>query len=206
MFTNMFRKKRSKYFNFIEIAKNKCVSYSHYLSGRFKRQAVILKLKKADIILAKPKLFSLSPIGLLYRILLRSDYVHSMLYIGNGEIIHTTTKDGVSIHKVPRKIFKKDRYTIYRAKNLNSNQRSRIVAESLKLKDMKMDFMGLIVNIPRNIFGINKSFSKIENNRIWCSKLIYQAYSSIGIKLFSDNEFKIITSENLSKSNILEIV
>ena len=202
----MFRKKRSKYFYIFETTKKKCVSFSRDLCGRFKRQAVIQKLKEADIILAKPKLFSLSPIGVLYRVLLRSDYVHSMLYIGNGEIIHTTTKDGAIIHKVPRKIFKKNRYTIYRAISLNSNQRSRIVAESLKLKDMKMDFIGLIVNIPINILGINKSFSKIENNRIWCSKLIYQAYSSIGIKLFSDNEFKIITSENLSKSRLLEIV
>ena len=186
--------------------KRKITSKFDFLSSRIKRRTVILKLKKADIIMAKPRLFSLSPLSLLYRIILRSDYVHSMLYIGNSKIIHTTTKDGVTIHNVPWKIYKKNNYTIFRVKGLNSETRDQIVNEALKLQDMKIDLLGLISNIPRNLFGIKKSFSKIEKNSIWCSKLIYQSYSTVGIKLVEEDESGKITSDILSKSKLLKVI
>lgn len=202
----LIKRKRKKHIDILNKMKMRLLSHIYSLGWKIKRQTIILKLRKADIILVKPGLFSLSPIALLYRTLLHSKYVHSMLYIGNGKIIHTTTKDGVTIHKVPKKIYKRNRYSIYRARYLNTNQRNRIVNESLKFKDMKMDIMGLVVNIPRKLFGLKKSYLNIEKNRLWCSKLIYQAYSAVGIQLLDECESRIITSESLSKSKFLDII
>ena len=199
------KKRKKQLINFGEI-KRKIISNFDFLNSKIKRRTVILKLNKADVIMAKPGLFSLSPISMLYRILLKSDYVHSMLYIGNSKIIHTTTKDGVTIHKIPRKIYKKNRYTIFRVKGLNSETKDQIVNEALKLQDMKIDLLGLIGNIPRNLFGIKKSFLKIEKNRIYCSKMVYQSYSNVGIKLVPEDESDKINSNILSKSKLLEIV
>lgn len=202
----LVKDKRKKYIKLLEKAKSKFITRFQRLNGSMKRQRVIFKLKKADILLAKPGILSLSLIALLYRILLHSEYVHSMMYIGNNKIIHTTIKDGVTIHKVPRKIYKKNRYTIYRLRNLNSEQRSRIVSESLKYKNLETDVMGLVLNIPKNLFGIKKRLQKIEKNRLWCSKLIYRSYRSVGVNLIAENESHIITSERLSKSTLLDKV
>jgi len=73
------------------------------ISGKVKRQVFISRMKEADIVLANPKIIRLSMFALFYRLFLRSQYVHSMLYIGNERIVHTTAKDGVVIDKVPRK-------------------------------------------------------------------------------------------------------
>ena len=75
------------------------------VSGELRRRAVIAKIQPADIILASPRTLRLSPTALLYRVLLHAQYVHSMLYLGESKIIHTTTKYGVVIAPVPRKIF-----------------------------------------------------------------------------------------------------
>lgn len=197
------KRKRKQYVKFLKKTHNQIFSRFKYLNSRLKRRTIILKLKKADLILAKPGLFSLSPVALLYRTILHSEYVHSMLYIGNGKIIHTTTKDGVIVNKLPGKIYKRNRYSIYRAKNLNTVQRNKIVRESMKFKEMKLDLMGLIVNVPKNLLGIKKSLLKIERNRLWCSKLVYRAYAAAGLQLVTEAESAIITSERLSKSTFL---
>jgi len=200
------KRKRKQYIKVLREATDRILSHFRYVNRRLRQQAVILQLKKADIILAKPGFFNLSPIALLYRLLLKSEYVHSMLYIGNGKIIHTTTRNGVIIHKVPGKIYKRNRYSIYRAKNLVAAQRNQIVNEALQFRHMKLDLMGLIVNVPKNMLGIKKSLLKLERNRLWCSKLVYQAYSAAGIYLVPETESNIITSERLSKSKVLDRV
>ena len=110
------------------------------------------------------------------------------------------------IHKVPRKIYNKNKYTIFRVKGLDSDRKDQIVNEALKLQDMQIDLLGLISNIPKNLFGIKKAFWNIEKNSIWCSKLIYHAYNSVGIKLASEDESGKITSSILSKSKLLEVI
>jgi hypothetical protein len=174
------------------------------MSGELRRRAVIAKMQKADIILASPRTLRLSPIALMYRVLLQAQYVHSMLYMGEGKILHTTTKYGVMTAPVPRKIFKKDRYTILRAKHLRAEQRQQVVTEALKLRDKKLDYAGLVTNIPARLFGLRKPLLKLENNRLWCSKLIYQAYSATGIELVSLANKENLTSEDLSRSPLLE--
>jgi hypothetical protein len=110
------------------------------MSGELRRRAAIAKMQKADIILASPRTLRLSPFALLYRLLLRDQYVHAMLYIGEGKILHTTTKYGVVISPVPRKIFKKDRYTVLRALHLRGDQREQVVTEALKMRDKRLDY------------------------------------------------------------------
>jgi hypothetical protein len=174
------------------------------MSGDLRRRTVIAKMQKADIILASPRTLRLSPVAFMYRVLLQAQYVHSLLYIGEGKILHTTTKHGVIIAPVPRKIFKKDRYTILRAKHLRAEQRQQVVTEALKLKDKKLDYAGLVTNIPARLFGLRKPLLKLEKNRLWCSKLISQAYSAIGIELIAPDHAENLTSEDLSRSPLLE--
>jgi uncharacterized protein YycO len=180
------------------------VRFFQYLSGELRRQTVIARLRKADIILASPKTLRLSPVALVYRVLLSARYMHSMLYVGEGKMIHTTTKSGVVVDRLPKKIHKNDRYAIFRAKNLTSEQRSSVVEEALLSKNKKLDHAGLITNIPARLFGLRKPFLKLEKNRLWCSKLIYQAYSANGIDLVPLQMAGGITSEDLSDSKLLE--
>lgn len=175
-----------------------------HMSGELRRRAVIAKMQKADIILASPRTLRLSLFAFLYRLLLRAQYVHSMLYIGEGKILHTTTKYGVVISPVPHKIYKKDRYTILRAPHLRGEQQAQVVTEALKLRDKRLDYAGLVTNIPARLFGLRKPLVMLEKNRVWCSKLIYQAYFASGIELVAPEYKENLTSEDLSHSPLLE--
>lgn len=174
------------------------------LSGGLRRKVIISKLHKADIILASPKTLRLSPIALIYRLLLQARYVHSMLYIGNERIIHTTTRHGVSVNKLPRKIYKKERYTILRTRRLSRDQGERAVREALRIRHKKLDHAGLITNIPSKLLGLKKPLLRLEKNRLWCSKLIYQTYLRVGIELVSPDKAETVTSEDLNHSRLLE--
>jgi hypothetical protein len=178
----------------------------HYVSGEARRRAVIARLQKADIILASPRISRLSPIALSYRLILRSRYVHSMLYIGNGKIVHTTAKDGVVVSKLPRSIFRRERYTIFRVKNLNPETRDRVIEAALKWRQKKLDYAGLITTIPSRLIGLRKPLLRWEKNRIWCSKLVYKAFSAERIELVPPENSENITSEDLSHSYVVERV
>ena len=176
------------------------------LAGNLRRRAFIAKLHKADVILASPRTLQLSLVGLMYRLLLRARYVHSMLYIGDGKIIHTTTHHGVLIASVPRKIAKKGHYNIFRARNLRADQRERVVEEALKLQGQQLDPAGLVTNIPARMLGFRKPLLRLEHNRLWCAKLVYKAYSAAGIELVPPNNTETITSEDLSHSPLLHSI
>lgn len=170
------------------------------LSGRLRRRATIARMKRADIVLASPRIGQLSLTALLYRLILKSRYVHSMLYIGEGKIIHTTYRHGVVIGKIPKKIYKKDRYSIFRVKSLDSHSRNLVVNECLRWKGMKLDYAGLISNIQSRILGLQKVLLSFEKKRIWCSKLIYKSFLAAGIRLVPENKTENITSEDLASS------
>jgi hypothetical protein len=177
--------------------------YNH-LSGELRRRAVVAKMQKADIILASPRTLRLSFLALIYRLFLRTQYVHSMLYLGGGKIIHTTGRSGVVVDPLPRKIYKRDRYTILRARHLRPKQRQQVVAEALKLRGRKLDRAGLVTNVPARLIGLRKPLLRLEKDRLWCSKLICQAYSANGINLVPQNNIETITSEDLACSPVLE--
>jgi len=177
-----------------------------YLAGNIKRRAFLAKLRQGDIILASPRTLKLSPVNLMYRLLLRARYVHSMLYLGDGKIIHTTTKRGVLISHVPRKIFKKAHYNVFRIKHLSREQRERVIQEALKLRGQQLDPAGLITNIPARVFGFRKPLLRLEQNRLWCAKLIYKAYSAAGIELVPSENKENIISEDLSHSPLLSSI
>ncbi|MFO7891831.1 MAG: hypothetical protein R6V04_16010 [bacterium] len=173
-------------------------------SGNLRRRGAIANMKKGDIILARPRTFVLPLVPLIYRLLLRSQYVHSLLYLGRGNIIHTTARYGVKIDKVPRKIYSKSRYTVYRVKDFDPDlQGEQVVKEALKYKNTKLDHAGLITNIPARIMGLKKPLMSFEKNRLWCSKLIYQIYKANHIELVPAKKTGNITSEDLSKSEVL---
>jgi hypothetical protein len=176
----------------------------HYLSGEAKRQAIVARLRKADIILASPRITTLSAIALSYRLVLRSHYVHSMLYIGDGKVVHTTAKDGVVVSKLPRSIFRRERYAIFRVKNLDREKRDQVVAEVLKWTNRKLDFAGLITTIPSRLIGLRKPLLMWEKNRIWCSKLVYKAFMAENIELVPPEKAERITSEDLSRSCVVD--
>ncbi|NIT55844.1 MAG: hypothetical protein GWN00_06290 [Aliifodinibius sp.] len=157
-------------------------------------------MQKADIILASPRSKQLSPTALLYRLVLGNRYVHSMLYIGEGKIIHTTTNRGVIVAKLPRKIYRKDLYTILRVKNLDKLSRDRVVEAALAWKAKKLDHAGLVTNVPARLLGLRKPLIRWEKRRIWCSKLIYKSFLDAGIKLVAQEQTENITSEDLRNS------
>jgi hypothetical protein len=173
------------------------------LSGRLKRRAFVAKLKEGDVILASPRTLQLSAVNMMYRFFLRAKYVHSMLYLGDGKIIHTTSKKGVQIAKLPRKINKKGHYKVVRDKNITSEQRDAVVEEALKMQGQQIDPVGLITNIPARMLGFRKPLIRLEQNRLWCAKLIYKAYSAVGIELVGPDNAGNITTEDLNNSTLL---
>jgi hypothetical protein len=176
------------------------------LSGELRRRAVIAKMLEADIILASPRTLQLSLVALIYRLVLRAQYVHSMLYLGGGKVIHTTGRSGVVVAPLPRSIYKKSRYTILRVRRLHPDQRERVIADALRFKDKKLDRAGLVTNVPAKLFGLRTPLLRREKNRLWCSKLIHQAYVANGIDLVPQSQTETVTSEDLSNSPLLERV
>jgi len=130
--------------------------------------------------------------------------VHSMLYIGDGRVVHTTAKDGVVVTKLPRSIFRRERYAIFRVKNLDREKRDQVVAEALKWRNRKLDVAGLITTIPSRLIGLRKPLLMWEKNRIWCSKLVYKAFMAENIELVPPEKAERITSEDLSRSCVVD--
>jgi len=157
------RKKRLKLMKiilrFTTACSRLCSNVGHVfacLIGNMKRRAFLAKLRQADIILASPRTLRLAPVNLMYRLLLHARYVHSMLYLGDGKIIHTTAKYGVLVSHVPRKIFKRAYYNVFRVRHLSREQRERVIQEALKLRGQQLDPVGLITNIPARLLGFRK--------------------------------------------------
>ncbi|MBT3363476.1 MAG: hypothetical protein HN837_04660 [Chloroflexi bacterium] len=176
------------------------------LAGRLQRRAFVAKLQKGDIILANPRTLQLSAVNMLYRLFLRAKYVHSMLYIGDGNIIHTTSKKGVQIAPLPRKIHKSGHYKIVRARDLSDDQRELVVQQALKMQGQQIDPAGLITNIPARMLGFKKPLIRLERNRLWCAKLIYKAYLAAGIDLVGPDHAGNVTTEDLSNSSLLKSI
>lgn len=174
------------------------------LAGKLKRRVFVAKLRRADVILASPRTLQLSAVNMMYRFFLHAKYVHSMLYLGDGKIIHTTSKKGVQIASLPRKIHKKGHYKVVRAKHLSAEQRDRVVEEALKMQGQQIDPAGLITNIPARMLGFKKPLIRLEQNRLWCAKLIYKAYSATGIELVGPEHAGNITTEDLNSSRLLK--
>jgi len=173
-------------------------------SGRLRRRAVMARMRPTDIVLASPRTSRLSPTALLYRLLLRSRYVHAMLYIGGGEVIHTTARRGVTVDPLPRKLFDRQHYRIYRVLSLTDEQRQRVVVEAKKLLDWRLDYFALVTNIPARWLGRPHPLLRLEKNRLWCSKLIHLAFARAGIELLPGEQVGTVTSEDLGRSPVLE--
>jgi hypothetical protein len=173
------------------------------LTGQLRRQAVLANMVEADVILASPGTLRLSPVALVYRMLLRATYVHSMLYLGHGRMLHTTSRDGVVVAPVPRTIYRRHRYAVHRVPHLRPAERRRVVEEALKLRTMKLDQSALVTNIPARLFALRRPLIRLEKNRLWCSKLIVRAYDTAGVQLVPPDRRETVTSEDLSRSPML---
>jgi len=71
------------------------------LTGQWRRTVAISGMLEADVLLASPRTLRLSPIAMIHRLVLGARYVHSMLYVGAGKVLHTTPRKGVTIDRVP---------------------------------------------------------------------------------------------------------
>ncbi|MBS3819541.1 hypothetical protein KGY73_08580 [bacterium] len=177
----------------------------HKWTSRVRRQTMLSRMRKADIILASPRTPRLSPVAFLYRIFLKSRYIHSMLYIGGGKIIHTTSKEGVVVSPAPQKIYKKNRYILLRVKNLDEKKREQIVAEALKWKGTQLDLTGMLGNIPRRMLNLPQRAQALkEKDRVWCSQLLYKSFLKGGVELIPQQKSPHITSEDLAHSPVLK--
>jgi hypothetical protein len=173
------------------------------LHARSRRRALIARMQPGDIVLASPRLRRLSLIALLYRVLLRSRYVHTMLYLGEDEVIHTTARHGVTIDRLPGKLFDRQRYRVRRVPSLSAAQRRQVVAEARALLDHGLDHVGLVTNIPARWLGLPHPLRRAERDRVWCGKLVHAAYARAGIELVPGEEAGTVTSEDLARSPVL---
>jgi hypothetical protein len=126
-----------------------------------------------------------------------------MLYVGDEMILHTTARKGVTVDAVPRKLYDPDRYSLYRVPHLSQRKRREVVAAALRLKDKKLDRAALVTNIPARLLGLRKPLLRFEKNRLWCSRLIYDAYAGAGIELLPAEESESVTSDDLARSTVL---
>jgi hypothetical protein len=164
---------------------------------------MLANMVEADIILASPRTLRLSPIALVYRMLLRARYVHSMLYLGQGKMLHTTSRHGVVVSSVPRTIYRRDRYAVFRVPYLRVRERRRVVKEALKFRSKKLDQPALVTNIPSRLLALRRPLIRLEKNRLWCSKLIERAYAAAGVELVTAEKRDTVTSEDLARSQAL---
>jgi hypothetical protein len=183
--------------------RTRLVDQARRLRGRWQRRAIIARMQPADIVLASPRTTRLSLTALLYRILLRSRYVHAMLYLGDGRVIHTTARRGVTVDPLPGKVFDRERYRICRVAGLSASERQQVITEAMALLDRGLDLPGLVTNIPSRWLGRPHPLLRREKNRLWCSKLIHQAFARAGIELLPDRPAGTVTSEDLGTSPLL---
>jgi cell wall-associated NlpC family hydrolase len=182
-------------------------SFVERITGRVRRRAVLARMKEGDIVLASPRLVRLSPIALAYRLLLGSRYVHSMLYVGSDRMIHTTTRHGVVMGRIPRKLFDRERYAIYRVPGLTDAERAKVVDRAVASLERELDPVALAANIPARWFRLREPVARIEKNRVWCSKLIAEAYrEGAGVEIVPRDAEGTVMTEDFAKSPVLERV
>jgi hypothetical protein len=187
-------------------AADRLAGFWRHASGRVRRRAVLARMRPADVVLASPRTRGLSLTALSYRLLLGSRYVHTMLYLGDGEILHTTAREGVTIDRAPGKIFDQERYRVLRVPGLDDARRRRVVAAARRLLDHGLDHLALVTNIPSRWFGLPHPLLRAEKNRVWCSKLVHEAFREAGVELLPDGPEGTVTSEDLARSPVLEEV
>jgi hypothetical protein len=188
----------------IQAGLEKAISVWHNLSGVLRREIMLSGMRKGDIILASPPWYRLSPIAFWYRVLLRSRYVHSMLYLGDRKVLHTTIRRGVVIHRVPRKIARGDRYAILRLKSLYSVNTNRVAVYALAMQSHRVSIVSLIVTIIVRLTGSFESWLKVCRKSLRCSQLIDLAYGTEGMTLVPSRPRETIISQDLMESPFLE--
>ena len=190
--------------NFLLLVWTQVVRLWRRLSGELQRRAVLAQLEPGDIVLASPPTRRLSPVALGYRLVLGARYVHSMLYIGRGRIVHTTSRFGVVVGKAPRGIYRKDRYTILRVRGLSLDQQRQLVEEALRWQGRRLDTAGLVANIPKRLLGIRRRRRRNEDvDRVWCSKFVAVVFRRVGVQLLPEDELDSVTSDDLLRSPAL---
>ena len=77
---------------------------------------------------------------------------------------------------------------------------------ALERVDRRLDPAALVTNIPARWLGLENPLWRLERNRLWCSRLIYEAYAEAGIELVEEDKAGTITSEDLARSSVLKRV
>lgn len=150
-------------------------------------------LKPGDIIVSTTK----KPLSILIRTFTFSQYSHVMLYVNRSSIIHS---DGNCIHSynTQRIVFKKRTHcAVYRPKKqLKNDQIDKLISYVSSKVGTRY---GTIEATVSPIFNKN-----IKTKKYFCSRLIAEAYASIGIYIVRNPYY--CTPKDIYKSPLLRMV
>lgn len=151
-------------------------------------------LEKGDIILTTTN----EKLSDVIKIATNSDISHAMLYVSRGSVMDSTS-NGVHSKNI-EKIFYEDNCSIYVLRLINPI--------SDFMTDKVIDFVRASTGTPYSMKEAALSAKEINNSsgseKMFCSRLIARAYSSVGIDLYQNPNF--CTPENLKNSNLLRQV
>lgn len=127
-----------------------------------------------------------------------SDISHAMMYVARGSVMDSTS-NGVHSKNI-EKIFYEDNCSIYVLRLINPIDDF--------LKDNVIDFVRASTGTPYSMKEAALSAKEMKNSggseKMFCSRLIARAYSSVGIELHQNPNF--CTPENLKNSTLLRQV
>lgn len=154
-------------------------------------------LKPGDIILSTTK----HPISASIRYGTDSEISHSMLYIGNNEIVEAI-KDGVTKRSLHSALADAYLAIVYRHRKLSDGDIQKIIAKAEEYIGRPYDYEGAIINDPRGMNACRVISSLLEGEidfpmcndsrrdtiynseaKFYCSELIEYSYQNIGIPL-----------------------
>lgn len=147
-----------------------------------------MKLKKYDLILIKN---TKTLFGIAVKFLLKSEYSHVAIYIGNYHVIDTDLRRAVSVHEINDAL---GDFDVYRYKGILSIQQEQIMDEFLmKAINAKYDVLEAVSTWLKLNIGLEK--------RYICISLATEAFIKAGINIDnSKNGFdKIIQSPDFKK-------
>jgi len=148
-------------------------------------------LQKGDLILVRKRP---GIIPWLIRTRTKSEYSHSAIYVGDGQIIESDIPDGVI--KSPIKRY--DHYDVYRNR-LMTPEKAKEICDWLETKlGYKYDYMG-VAGIFFDGFTKSKGNNPFdEKGRYWCFELSADAYINNGFYMCVDSNTLTVTSNDLT--------
>lgn len=165
---------------------------------RYKK--VLVLLQKGDVILSFNKNNRLSET--IARVT-DSDYSHTMLYIGNGNVVESTV-GGTKI--TPVKHYCQDVYQIcIRRPNITKEQKEGVVKKSLTLLGKRYGYLQLAWYLFLRFIGQSENPKwqlDLQPNAMVCSEAIAYAFGELGIRINGRLDYSQIEPEDFAASRV----